>query len=90
MYEFYNCPIFFENNWDPTDDNDSSSDSDLPIVVDEEEKTHEGDHLIFLLHGYEGTHKDMKNIRNTILKRYHNSRIYSCKSIQDVNSQDCK
>ena len=51
--------------------------------------TFNGDHLIFLVHGYRGKALDMSHIRNTILFKYPNSRVYTWKSIQNIESDEC-
>ena len=48
------------------------------------------DHLIFLVHGYKGKALDMSHIRNTILFKYPNSRVFTWKSIQNIESNECK
>lgn len=77
LYEFYNQPILFEDNWEPEPyseyDSSSSSNTEEVKIRKPKETKH---HLIFLVHGYNGKPSDMKYMRNALIHRHPQARIY--------------
>lgn len=91
LYEFYNYPIVFEEKWTPEENSKRSSDEESEDEkLEEQKKSKHKCHLIFLLHGYNGKGSDMANLKNALLKRFPEARIYTCKSNENADTQERK
>ncbi|CAI2384977.1 unnamed protein product [Moneuplotes crassus] len=86
-YDSYNCPVMIEQELESELSDDSASDTSSDGQINEE---NQNDHLVFLLHGYKGKSEDMSNMRNSILKKYPETRVYSCKSMSGIDYNLCK
>lgn len=81
-------PILLEEVWKPEFDESKSeetSESETKSTVEEEktQSTHDT-HLIFLVHGYLSKASDMDRVEQTLRQRCRGVRLYSCRSIEDV------
>lgn len=88
VYEKDYQPVIYEDYWEP--DQPSDYDSDQHEHKQSSSSKSKKNHLIFLVHGYNGRVTDMKLVRNILLMRYPNCRTYVCKKISNLNPEEGK
>ncbi|CAI2385088.1 unnamed protein product [Moneuplotes crassus] len=84
-YETSSSPIMIEYEPDSDNNNESDSESSSISSISTIEEEYQDYHLVFLLHGYKGRSKDMSNFQNSILKKFPEARVHSCKSLNGIN-----
>ena len=95
-YELYKQPVLFEDHWEP-EDSDSDFEPSLGHQLSSQMSNFtlsdpmiDCDHLIFLVHGYNGKVTDMCYIKNALINRHPKSRIVILKSMEGINYQKRK
>jgi len=78
-----------EQRWTPEfsdDDSDESSSTFEDLKLNDDYSNH----LIFFVHGYHGNSEDLRHYQNSVLQRYPEARVYSCKNIAKTSEYSNK